>query len=229
MNVWLIFIVMYLVMALIGGVLIWAYWKKPLLINLRNKLRTFTYGNKGVTIRLLDNNMNEYEIVAKVTNSDGIVIDHERYVVVPDSAVRKRLKSSIDYVSNHEDVLKPTKTGIKPEEKVVRTEHFLEYKFDKNAVKMRNWKQDTIFTYLQGYPLPLSYDLNKHIKENVVNNYLVTSTDLNKYMKKKIFTDKVYDDNTLKLIQYTGIAILVGVCAIAFVVIKGALTPAVGG
>jgi len=220
---------MYIAIMSIFSVVVWLWWKKPFFTNFKRLITHFIVGNKGVTIRLLDNDMNETEICGKVENSDGIMVDHERYVIVPQSSIKQRTKTNLKYVANWE-IIEKNKGKNVIEEVIHTAKDFEFYKVDKNAVKTRNWGQDVIFTYLQGYPLPLQYDFKKHIKVNTVSNYVITSNDLNKFMKKKIFSDKVYDDASMKVIQWTAFAILFGVVIIGIILIKSVFFPTpVGG
>ena len=212
------FMIWYFVINAVVGLIIYLGWKKPFYSNIFLKIKRFMYGKRGITIRLIDHNKNEYEVVGKVKNADSCTIDDERYQVITDASIVKRDSKHIEYIKNIDAVMRDKKGKVQKE--IITTKQWTDYQLDQNKSLNKNFKQEVVFTYLLGFPLPLCYDYSKHTKKNTVDGYTTTSADLEKYMKKKIFSDKVYDDKLLKNIQYTGIAILVSVFIIGIIIVK---------
>jgi len=188
-----ILIILYLIALVVFIIGVWVFWKKPFMQNLTNKIKLFFYGKKGITVNMLDYQNRLHEVVGKIIDSDTFMVDHERYIIVPEASVRK-------VYTNKEGQI--TTLKYENEGKLLSSKDVGKYEIDKNLTIKENYNQHFIFTYIKGYSMPIKFDIPEHVKKHITaeGKYVVTADLFQKYMKKKIFVDKTEDDQLKKQI-----------------------------
>lgn len=217
-HMWLYFIIEVIILVfVIGG--IWLAWEKPFFNNMFNAIKRKIYGNKGVTIRMIDNNRSETEYFIGLKNGVKFYFDNGEYIFIPTANIVRKTKTTIEFFKNEEDK-KNNKSTIK---NLGEKEQVTEYVMNNNYIS-RNWKREMIYTYVMGYSLPILPNITEHLKDHIVDGFKIPAFALKEYMNGKIFVDKIYDDKTREqtknLLIFILVAVIIALCILGYIATK---------